>query len=797
MPRSADKPASLPVLYENIPEGLKAIRRWVLWKYLKDGEQWKKVPLRTDGKAAKSNDPSSWTDFESAVDAHMFGDFDGIGIVIQGSDFQGIDLDDCVTDGQMNDLAQEVLAKIDGYAEISPSGSGIKIFTRSNLAISGKRGKIEVYKEGRYFTVTGHAVNGHAELPREIQDVQWLVERHFGSNQSTEPTDSLALYKPPLTDWTVDRVRHEIGPYIGDLESYENWLKVGMVLHHQGQGGTEWMELWDELSQSTDSYNRSELESKWQSFSQQRSRGQGAITLASLIKETKDAKAQERKKRFEDYKNQIDLSTDADELREQLCSTISQDFDLDRLSRDVLAQVLKSKFKALGFPIALPDAKKLIKPKAQSGMPSWLEDWVYVTHEDKFFNVHTKRRVSTAGFNAMFNREVGGMDTETKAASIALDLYKIPTPDKVIYLPNAPEYFDLNGMPCVNGYDPSSPPDIPGSLSQADHQAIALIRSHLKLILENDHAVQIMLSWMAHNVQHPGKKIRWSPLIKGIEGDGKTILGKVIASAMGMVNVGIVSPAVLQSPYTGWAEGRCVNVLEEIRMVGHNRYDVLNALKPYVTNDQVTVHPKGVNEYIAPNTINYIAFTNHKDALPLDDTDRRWWVQFTPFNSQAELKGATGADYFTKLHNAVEYHSGAIRRWFLEFDIPQWFDANGQAPASTAKMKMVALNMSEEELIVRQLIEQGAPGVHPEMICTVSLTTALSLMDDTEIPRTSALSKVLTKLGYERLSYQLKLGNKPRRVWLKGNKFESLTREQLASTVREIFDSTLRDGLLD
>jgi integrase len=75
----------------------------------------------------------------------------------------------------------ELLRKIDGYAEISPSGKGIKLFTRSNLAISGKKGNIEVYRDGRYFTVTGHTINGHGCLPDTVQDIGWFVERHFGS----------------------------------------------------------------------------------------------------------------------------------------------------------------------------------------------------------------------------------------------------------------------------------------------------------------------------------------------------------------------------------------------------------------------------------------------------------------------------------------------------------------------------------------------------------------------------------------------------------------------------------------
>lgn len=799
----SERPTALSVNTDAIPQDLKAIPRWVVWRFVpvsqpNGGTKWKKMPFQVNGKAAKSTDQSTWSTFEKAVDAYTLGDFDGIGITINGSgDFQGIDIDDCIVDGVLNDTAKELMSRVKGYAEISPSGRGIKLFTRSNLVVSGARKPIEVYRDGRYFTVTGHVVSGHDAMPDGIQDVAWFIERHFGKNSSNDSAGALSLYRPPLADWDIDRVREQLLPYVASPEDYSTWTNIGMMLHHQGQGDEHWMELWDELSRKTSSYNRDEIEDKWESFSQQRNRGSGPVTLASLIKTAQEAKSQESRKRFDELKERIQKTEEVDDLRSTVCSAIQQDLDLDRLSRDVLAQLIKSRFKELGFPVGLPEVKKLIRPKMQEGLPNWLEDWVYVTHEDKFFNVVTKRKVSPTSFNAMYNREIGGMEADIKAGSLALDLFKIPTPDKIIYLPNAPEMFDLNGLPCVNGYHPNSPPDIPAVYTQSDMRAIELIKHHLSLILVEESSVRVMLHWMAHNVQFPGKKIRWAPLIKGIEGDGKTVLGKLMSAAMGMVNVGIVSPAVLaDGKYTAWASGRCVNVLEEIRMVGHNRHDMLNALKPYITNDQVTIHPKGVDEYIAPNTVNYIAFTNHADALPLDETDRRWWVTFTPFNTQEELREKADSDYFKRLHHAIEEHAGAIRRWLLEIDIPVSFEPNGQAPASADKLKMINTNMSDDEIVIRQLIEQGAPGVHKDVISTSHLSTALSLMDGVEVPRTTALARVLIKQGYNKVLRPIKWCNGAVRVWVKGNKLTAIPEAEMRDVIRSTLDSTLIDDLL-
>ena len=794
-----NKPTVLSVVLNKIPLELKSIPRWVMWRMVPqvkpNGQTaWKKVPYQTNGNMAKSTSPSTWAAYDDVVDAYLTGGFDGIGITFDGQDgISGIDLDDCIVDGRLNADAQEVLDKVDGYAEISPSGTGIKLFTRSNLAISGKRGDFEVYRDGRYFTVTGHTLNGHACLPETVQDVDWFVERHFGSNNSVS---SLETYKPPLNDWDLDKVDGELMPFIGSIDNYEDWLQLGMALHHQGSGDARWMELWDEVSKETSTYNRSELEGKWDSFSEQRGTGGGAITLASIIKKVVEVKKAEQTKTFDRCEALIKNCPDVNTLRTSVVESIKIELGIDHISRGVLAHLLKDKFKEFKFPVSISDAKSLIKPKGRDGVPEWLNDWVYVTHEDRFFNVSTKRKVTQSGFGAMFNRLTG----DDSAATLALDLWGIPTPDKIIYLPAAGDLFDLNGVPCVNEYNKSSPPDIPAAFSKGDLEAIDVVKGHLAMILIEPGAADIMVSWMAYCVQNPGVKIRWAPLIKGIEGDGKSVLGNLMMGVMGMTNVGIVSPSVLATGFTSWAAGRCVNVLEEIRMVGHNRHDVLNTIKPYITNDQVTIHPKGVNEYVAPNTVNYIAFTNHHDALPLEDTDRRWWVQFTPFNDQSELAQVASGDYFSRLFESIANHAPGLRKWLLEYTPVDSFNPKGQAPSSLAKNQMISLNTSDEFDITKTLLEEGGHGFSKNLFSSKHLTTAMSFIEDVEVPKSKALNKMLMKLGYSKIEKAVKWEGTMCQIWLKGAWSKDLLKmetEDMNRKIREILNKTMEKDLLE
>jgi hypothetical protein len=100
-----------------------------------------------------------------------------------GDPYFGIDLDDCIDDaGTLKPWAQEIVERFfDTYAEISPSGSGIKIWAKGKLPGGGVAfpfgdGRVEVYGEKRFFTVTGNHWAGQMFNVEEHQaDLDWLL----------------------------------------------------------------------------------------------------------------------------------------------------------------------------------------------------------------------------------------------------------------------------------------------------------------------------------------------------------------------------------------------------------------------------------------------------------------------------------------------------------------------------------------------------------------------------------------------------------------------------------------------
>jgi hypothetical protein len=128
---------------------------------------------------ASSTDPTTWASFEETRAAHLTGDFDGIGFVLTTNDpLVGVGLDDVINPetGEIDPWAAEIVDKLASYTEISPSGTGIRIFVKGSLAgLKGrKKGKFEIYDSGRFLTVTGN-IYGYG-TPRDIEDRQSEIE---------------------------------------------------------------------------------------------------------------------------------------------------------------------------------------------------------------------------------------------------------------------------------------------------------------------------------------------------------------------------------------------------------------------------------------------------------------------------------------------------------------------------------------------------------------------------------------------------------------------------------------------
>ena len=782
------KPKLLSLEVGDIPQGLRAIPRWLLWRYIKkkkpDGTIfWAKVPFQANGIPASTTNPKTWCSYEDAFNAWAIGDFDGVGIVL-GADVQGIDLDDCrdPNTGELNEFAIEVLERVSGYAEVSPSGTGIKIFAKTNLDRSrtNKEVGVELYRDGRYFTVTGHCLGEkHSRLADEVQALDWLIERVWGEATSGlvmtgDAADlQFALYRAPLNGWDADKVRDEITPYI-DLEMhYEDWIMVGQALYHQFDGDEEGFELWEEMFQDSSKYGGESYDrDRWKSFKSQRSSGRGPVTLASVIKMVKGrhdaAKRLERDQVLSETLLTIEGTLDARELQDQVAARVANTSVFSDVEREQIAAAIQSRGKMLGVNLPIATVRSWVRNQTNRGIsstPDWARGWVYVTEGDKFLSLGTKQEVTPMGFRALYNREmpVNQYGSRERADICALEQWDMEVVTHKAYMPGSGETFEMFGLKWVNLYRPDSVPEMPEILSHAEIKAIDIVKKHFEIYLADPRERALLLSVCAHNVQHPGQKIRWAPYVHGVPGDGKSFFSELMAVAMGGQNVRILNGSTLESNFTDWAIGSALVVIEEMKQHGRNRHDIMNRVKPMITNSSIDVHPKGKASYTAPNVSNYIIFSNYLDGAPVDAGDRRYMFLSSELTTEA-AEQMTKEGYFKRLFDAIHKHPGAIRKWLLSVEIHSEFDPNGRAPDTIVKKTVIEMSKSDFEAAAEDLIEKGAEGVCSDVISSAHFTRAFSHLE--EVPSTTRVNTMLTQLGF-RFAIRKKWRGEACRLWVK------------------------------
>lgn len=183
---------------------LRAHDQWVCWRYENRSPSGKptKPPInpRTGFKASNA-DSRHWSSFETAHATAQRMQYPGVGFVLTpGDEFVGIDLDD-VRDpdtGEFLPWVNDVLRLEETYAEVSPSGKGVRLIARGAIekAVASHRVGVEIYDRGRYLTITQSHIDG---MPLSIQPAPRTIEMllHRVEQDKAERAAAAAAASPP------------------------------------------------------------------------------------------------------------------------------------------------------------------------------------------------------------------------------------------------------------------------------------------------------------------------------------------------------------------------------------------------------------------------------------------------------------------------------------------------------------------------------------------------------------------------------------------------------------------------
>ena len=205
--------------YQAIPLELRCLPNWVCWQAVQDERSHSGVSKRPidpkTGNFAKSNDPSTWGDFDTAVQAAQ--KWSGIGFMFSKSGYFGVDLDDIAEDLQNyrdgdGGIVTEFVNALQSYAEVS-----------------------QMYDSGRFFVMTGVPISEYAEVTECSERIRPLHEKYIGGGKEPAPNIRRDTVPQTADEILSAAVNAKNGGkfkalYSGDISGYETASEADMAM---------------------------------------------------------------------------------------------------------------------------------------------------------------------------------------------------------------------------------------------------------------------------------------------------------------------------------------------------------------------------------------------------------------------------------------------------------------------------------------------------------------------------------------------------------------------------------------
>ena len=205
------------------------------------------------------------------------------------------------------------------------------------------------------------------------------------------------------------------------------------------------------------------------------------------------------------------------------------------------------------------------------------------------------------------------------------------------------------------------------------------------------------LQWLAHIIQHPEVLPHTYYLMTTrTTGIGRNLLASIITRVLrGHVAAGVSLPELLDGSFTGRLSRKLLSIVDEAREGGGDkRFQRAEALKRIVTQEHREINIKYGTQSVEKNCCRWLMFSNHLDAIPFDNTDRRCIVIENPTERKP-------AQYYEKLFALLDDRNFIASVWKMleRMDISD-FRPGEHAPMNAAKINALESMQSATERAV-------------------------------------------------------------------------------------------------
>jgi hypothetical protein len=602
---------------------------------------------------------------------------------------------------------------------------------------------------------------------------------------------------------------HDVQSYLdaypaGELD-YHGWFAVCASIHHQYSGSDKGFNIWYQWSLlGNETKNETELRAKWDSINER----SVPRTFASVIYAVKESGAQvlleasgmsAHSDVFEQLlvdASEVSSLSEYEDLKARLLSIPT--FKLGGDLRGMLASEIAQGFgKMKGITKA--QIAKAITPVGKGGggvmsvedIPAWVGDWVFIETLCEFYNIRLNYGIRKEAFNAKYDREGDCVASGVPASVLALVEYRIPVVVGQLFWPGCGTLMRYDGKALVNTYRAHNVTPVV-EYDAGGLEAVRMFEAQLAMLLPVKRERELLLHWLVFVYQNAGKRLNWSIILQGAQGAGKTYFKDVMKLLMG-ANARSLDPSAIGGRFSGWATGCLLNIVEEIRVNGVNRYEIMDAIKPFITNAEVAIERKGRDHEIVPNFTSYLFLTNHKDAVPIGDGDRRYCILFSAIQTEEQLYKIFGGEvptgeYFDRLYDVTRANVGSLAKYFTDYVLPDDFKPYGRAPSTEGKAEMAGLSISENRQTLEDLLDKHRCELINEQFIDITELNRRCVYDGDDVPKTRSLSAILLEKGFRQIKGRCFMTYQPRQrhyVWIK----EGLEDKYAIDKIKEHLDN--------
>lgn len=572
--------------------------------------------------------------------------------------------------------------------------------------------------------------------------------------------DDLDFLRPPVEEITLE-IAAEALEHVDPDVTYPQWVEVAASLKHQfgHNQQDEAFALFDTWSSKGSKYDSTEeCRKKWDSM-RATPAGRAPVTIRTLLHTARASGWHSAEVQTQCFQSAEDFLSNVQSVHELLVEgpkKIASTPLLSQTEEDVLINKLvaiaKTKFehRASSVSVRKDVARHKIAMKTGKGedtskkVPPWAKGLVFISSLNILLRHQTGERYAMEAFDNAYGRKLLPTAEELMAAGVTriteallatpkvaphtyvMNEVKVPIAYACDYHPGQPNetFFVEDNRTYLNTYvrsHPAARPDPTGEVAK-------LFMQHMEnLIAEPDYR-RTMIDYLAFLVQHPGRKVRWAVLLQGAQGCGKTAIAEIMRAVLGTAHVKTVDANVLASQWNDWATGHQLVTLEEIRVAGQNRHEIMNVLKPLITNTKISISQRFQDNREAPNRTNYLLFTNHHDSLAVSDDDRRYFVLKSKVQTREQVLSMGGKDYFAKIFQMIENNGPELRHFFETWPISDDFPADSHAPVTKYLTDLVETSVNDTHSTVRQIIADGEnPLVKSDLVSIQQLKALIAL----------------------------------------------------------------------